>query len=198
MPKKVSELFSNLFSKSRQPSTSSTTSPTHDGGELVTDAAPLDDVYASSQQPDDEKKEVELFDEMPAEMHSGAVAIIDRQRQGSSQLATGSTEPMMRNDVAAFSPNVKSNLDVEPFQMPGLDVIRDPGLGSSPAIHQPLAVNNTQGYNVFQFSQISGLHIGSVYNITHEASSASSEMRPNRTDEPFRRTKTIEGSNSNT
>lgn len=194
MPKKVSELFSNLFSKSRQTSTSSANTPTNerDPGQLTTDAAPLDDAY-ESQLLDDQKKEIELFEESP-DASSGAVAIVAGQRTESKQLpARNIAEPIggHSNEFLALSPSCKGSLDVEPYQMPGLDVIRDPGLGS-PSV-QPVAVNNTQGYNVFQFSQISGLHIGSVYNIKNEAPAASTEMRPNRTDEPFRRTKTIEG-----
>lgn len=195
MPKKVSEILSNLFAKSRQTSTSSSsTTPSTidvDPGQLTTDAAPLDDAY-ESQLLDDQKKEIEVFEESS----SGAVAIETGQRPDTHPFPERNLQATSgnANEVVAFSPSGKSSLDVEPFQMPGLDITRDPGYGS-PAM-QPLAVNNTQGYNVFQFSQISGLHIGSVYNIKNEAPATSSEMRPNRTDEPFRRTKTIEGLNN--
>lgn len=184
----MTEILSNLFSKSRQSSTTSSSAPTTtndgDAGQLVTDAAPLDDVY-EAQLKDDQAKEVDVF--VDDETSTVAIATPNDEKQMGG----------VRNEDGALSPISGQGsrfLDVEPFQMPGLDVIRDPGLGSTAAL-QPRSVNNTQGYNVFQFSQISGLHIGSVYNIKNEApvTAASSEMRPNRADEPFRRTRTIEG-----
>lgn len=191
MPKKVSELFSNLFNKSRQTSATSSSCGAN-VGELTTDAAVLDDAYDAQL---DEKKGVEVFEEPQTSDMSSAVAIASRRRLFSNPLPSGNDDNV--SEEMSRSAGVVGCCDVEPYLMPGLDIVRDPAVGFGPPA-MPMAVNNTQGYNVFQFSQISGLHIGSVYNITNEAApeKAQSEMRPNRTDEPYRRTKTIEGKSS--
>lgn len=141
-------------------------------GKLVSDAAPLDDV------------EEDLVDSQTTDNHSTQIPSTsvsstnhnDNPNPGSSSVSTelskydsdinGATESALMTHQANNSPNPRPNHSV--------------------------AVNNTQAQQVYQFSQINGLHIGTVYNIANTLDKPAADKRP-KSGEPIRKTKSIDG-----
>lgn len=92
----------------------------------------------------------------------------------------------------------QSNSSVSSNPSPGAEIVPSElqleiseTAASTSSVNNNLALNHTQGYNVYQFSQINGLHIGSVYTIN---TNSQSDRRP-KPGEQIRRTKTIDGIN---
>lgn len=140
-------------------------------GKLVTDAAPLpdndvDEVLVASPR---SQATANHSAQIPSVNHNG------NSNPGSSSVSTELTK--YESDI-----NGASEFAVMPHQA-----------NNSPIpLTNSVAVNNTQAHNVYQFSQINGLHIGTVYNIANTLDKPTVDKRP-KSGEPIRKTKSIDG-----
>lgn len=133
-------------------------------GKLVTDATPLDDE--------------DLVDSQTTTNHSGQIpsaSVSSINHNGNSNPGS----PSVSNELAKYESDI--NGAIMPHQA---------DISPIPMTNNTVAVNNTQAHNVYQFSQINGLHIGTVYNIANTQPSV--DKRP-KSGEPIRKTKSIDG-----
>lgn len=131
-------------------------------GKLVTDAAPLDDV------------DEDLVDDSQTPTNNSTQIL---PASVSSTRQNGNSNP--------GSPSVSTELTKYESDLDG-----GTNNSSIPMTNNSVAVNNTQAHNVYQFSQINGLHIGTVVNIANTQPSV--DKRP-KSGEPIRKTKSIVG-----
>lgn len=188
MPKKVTEIFTNLFSNKSCSSRAE---------KLVTDAAPLDDQYERtlSGHLSDDKTKTPVAGATAASPLASTDRRIDLQASHNAVSTSSASTVRLADD----------DKSLEPHEMPGLDIaLSDLRATTAQPPALPQCVNNTQGYNVYQFSQVSGLHIGSVYNISQQQQQQQlNQQIRDRSPEiltsaelpstPFRKTKTIDG-----
>lgn len=189
MFKKITDIRSNHRLHASFNRKSSTAPNQHrdddDVGELVTDAAPLDDQY---------------------ERHLLAVGKDDEE---TTRRSTTDTVEKPTDESLLHRATDKSLL--EPSELPALDIVVSTSpqarhrahsflsdnsscAGDLSPMPMGLATNNTLANNVYQFSQINGLHIGSVYNIaTDQQQQQDAPSTSADTTTPYKRTKTIDG-----
>lgn len=149
MSNKITNVFQNLFSKSRT-----------NNNKLATDAAPVSHPTASENQTNNNRAMM-----IPSSLSSPPIDeppfAIDRQL---SNVSTASSVP-----TDSF----------EPFP--------------NRSLQQQITNSSHQAYSVYQFTNVNGLHIGSVYNINNSLSSAGNTDRRPKSGEPIRKTKSIDG-----
>lgn len=153
-------------------------------GKLTTDASPL---------PDD--------DPIDADKASG------EDPQSSSEIMTTGLDsvvvtPLNSTELTKFMPS-RAEEGGDGGNALSPSVAENHLVPAAAAVNNTMAVNNIQGQNVYQFSQISGLHIGSVFNIQppppattppvslEERTSAS--RLPPKSGEPIKKTINIDG-----
>lgn len=140
-------------------------------GKLVSDAEPLDD-----------PKENEGESSVSSETNVSTIV---------------STEFTSDDNISKPKPtdseSTSEGTEIVPVSAAGVLVSTVPTNAVEPSnVNNTLAVQSTvQGYNVYQFSQINGLHIGSVFNI-QQPNPETPEKRP-KSGEPIRKTTTIDG-----
>lgn len=138
-------------------------------GKLVTDAAPLDD-------------EEDNWDGQQTNHHSSEIA-------SASVSSTNDTTTPSRGSSSVRTEIVKYEQDINSSSETNAS---NSAMSPIPMTNNTVAVHNTQAQNVYQFSQISGLHIGTVFNIANTLDTPTVDKRP-KSGEPIRKTKSIDG-----
>lgn len=154
-------------------------------GKLTTDAAPL---------PDEPVPPPSSSSSSSPDLTSGGAADISTSSTASTDLAK------LRESTAEYVDDTGALVPVE-NQL--ANVATTVAAVACNTTNNTMAVQNTQGHHVYQFSQISGLHIGSVFNIQSAppppppngrmATVPAASRLPPRTGEPIKRTTTIDG-----
>lgn len=155
MSNKITNVFQNLFSKSRT-----------NKNKLATDAAPVS--HPTIIQPTSSESRTNTNTAMMIPSLSPTNLSMDESPFAvERQLSNVSTASSIPSD------------SLEPFPSRGLQ--------------QQITNSSHQAYSVYQFTNVNGLHIGSVYNINSPQSPAANRDRRPKTGEPIRKTKSIDG-----
>uniref|UniRef100_A0A1B0GLN5 Death domain-containing protein n=1 Tax=Lutzomyia longipalpis TaxID=7200 RepID=A0A1B0GLN5_LUTLO len=148
---KVSEIFSNIFTRTAKSGTGSSSKSTQ--GVLKTDAGPI------APRTDEEIEE----------------AVLEERNNSETSFPSIPPTPIPSLEIA----RQESQISVPETPSPLLPIPGGSGMDHGRRKDQlGLAqVNNTQACNVFQFTNVNNLHIGSVFNITTEAGGAEGGRR---------------------